>query len=57
MGMDAQGQAVVEVRQVVVGTEGNKDFVSDPLNIESQMRRRLEGQSACQKGDHQVSEA
>src|SRR6186713_1657898 len=52
MGMDAQRQTVLDVREVVVGAEGNKHFVSDPLNIKSQMRLRLEGQSACQKGDH-----
>src|SRR6476646_6721103 len=50
--MDTQRQVVVEVREVVVRAEGNKDFVSDPLNVESQMGGRLDGQSACQKGDH-----
>ena len=52
MGMDAQRDTVAEIGEVVVGAEGNKHFVSDPVNIEDQMRRRLEGQSACQEGDH-----
>src|SRR5690349_20401094 len=52
MGVDAQGEAVLDVRQVVIRTEGNKDFVSDPVDIEGQVGGRLEGQSACQKGDH-----
>src|SRR5690242_11437943 len=52
MGMDAERETIVEIRQVVEGAERNKNFVSDPLYIEGQMGRRLEGQSACQKGDH-----
>ena len=48
MRVDIESHVLVKVGERVIGTEGNKDFISDALDIERQVCGRLEGHAARQ---------